>query len=280
MTRPVRDMLLATLFFSLMSLEIKLLPRIPVLEIVFFRAAITLLLCLFILRQKQLSPWGKNRRLLFMRGCFGTLAMVGYFTALTNLPISTASTLQKLSPVFTILIAAFLFAEKVGYQRWTGYFLAFAGVILVKGLDPGTEWKYVFLGIGAALSAACAYTCIARLKETEDPQVIMFYFPLVTLPLVSIPCFQGWITPNPSELALLVSIGVTVQTAQFFMTRSYQSGATSQVSVITYLGIPLALLFDVAILNRPPTAGSVAGMGVVVCGVLLALQWSGPKCSK
>ena len=115
MTRPVRDMLLATLFFSLMSLEIKLLPRIPVLEIVFFRAAITLLLCLFILRQKQLSPWGKNRRLLFMRGCFGTLAMVGYFTALTNLPISTASTLQKLSPVFTILIAAFLFAEKVGY---------------------------------------------------------------------------------------------------------------------------------------------------------------------
>jgi drug/metabolite transporter (DMT)-like permease len=267
-------MLLATLFFSLMSLEIKFLPRIPVLEIVFFRAAITLALCLVILKQKRLSPWGTNRRLLLMRGCFGTLAMIGYFTALTNLPISTASTLQKLSPVFTVLIAAFLFAEKVGYQRWTGYFLAFSGVIMVKGLDPGTEWRYVLLGVCAAFSAACAYTCIARLKETEDPQVIMFYFPLVTLPLVSVPCLYGWVTPTPDELALLVSIGVTVQTAQFFMTRSYQSGATSQVSIITYLGIPLALLFDGAILGHLPTPGSIAGMGVVVCGVLLTLQWS------
>lgn len=254
-----------------MALQIKFLTRIPIWEIVFFRALITFVLCAATIKIKKISPWGQNRRLLLLRGLFGTIAMCGVFTTFVHMPLSMASTLTKLAPIFAALVSSFYLGERIGRKGWACYFLAFTGVLMAKGFEPEVPTEYFAIGIGAAFFASLAYNCIAKLKESEDSQVIMFYFPLVTLPLIAVPTYFHWVKPNPREMMLLLGVGCTVQIAQYFMTRSYQSGKPAKVSIVTYTGLLLACLYDVTIFHETPSPGSLLGMLLIVIGVGLSL---------
>ena len=254
-----------------MALQIKFLTRIPVWEIVFFRALITFILCAATIKLKDINPWGNNRRFLFLRGLFGTIAMCGVFTTFAHMPLAMASTLTKLAPLFAALVSSVFLGEKIGWKGWACYVLAFSGVLVTKGYEPNIPTKYFLIGIGAAFFASLAYNCIAKLKESEDPQVIMFYFPLVTLPLIAVPTYFHWVKPNPREMMLLLGVGCTVQIAQYFMTLSYQSGKPAKVSIVTYTGLLLACLYDVTIFHETPSPGSLLGMLLIVIGVGLSL---------
>ena len=73
-TRGIVYMLLASFFFALMALCVKLLQEIPVLEVIFFRAVISAMLCYWGIRRAGVAPFGGNRRLLVFRGIAGVLA--------------------------------------------------------------------------------------------------------------------------------------------------------------------------------------------------------------
>lgn len=263
-------MLLATIFFSVMAAEVKLLHGIPVHQIVFFRAAVTLVLCSFFVWRKGISPWGTNKTVLFLRGFFGTVALVAYFTILSKLPLASATTIQYLSPVFTAVLSAGFLKERVTAAQWLGYGLAFTGVAVIKGFDPSVSWWYLAVGTVGSLGAACAYTCIARLKKTEDAQVIMFYFPLVTIPMIAPYTLTHWAPPTITQWALLLGVGVTVQTAQYFMTLSYQEGKTAAVSIINYVGVLIALGLDATVFKAQTPPGALLGIALVVGGLVLA----------
>ncbi len=279
MTRASRNMVLATFFFSLMALEVKMLPGIPVYEIVFFRAAVTLVLCVLFLAGGKTDPFGHNRPVLFLRGLFGTVALMAFFTMLSGLPLATATTIQYLAPIFTALLSAVLLQEQVSWWQWFCYALAFAGVATVKGFDASVSWFYLIVGMIGSLGAACAYACIARLKTSEDPHVIMFYFPLVTLPVVAPYTLTHWVAPSSNEWLLLLGVGVTVQTAQYFMTRAYQEGKTSAVSIISYFGVVLALFYDTFLFQAPPPPEALVGIGLVVAGLILSSGVTRPRPS-
>lgn len=220
-------MVVATVFFSLMGLGVKLVDRLPVHEVILFRALVALLLSGFFLRRAGAGLWGNNRRVLLLRGVFGTIAR-------------------------------------------TGFALSLAGVAVIKGFDARVSGFYVVLGLMAALSSALAYNCIASLRDTENPQVIIFYFPLVTVPTVAPYTLTHWVPPTPKEWLLLVLIGVTVQTAQYFMTLAYQHGKASSVSIVTYPGVILALIYDWTIFDHTPRLLALAGMALVLVGLGLA----------
>ncbi len=76
MTKGVWFMLIATLVFSMMNVAVKLLPHIPAVEIVFFRSVVSLVLSLGILKARKVPIWGKNHKLLILRGASGAMALI------------------------------------------------------------------------------------------------------------------------------------------------------------------------------------------------------------
>lgn len=253
-----------------MATLVKLLEGIPVHQIVFFRGVVTLLLCSYFVYRKRLSPWGKNRPILILRGLLGTVALMAYFTTLSRLPLATATTIQYLSPIFTAVLSALLLKERVRSHQWWGYFMAFTGVAVMKGFDPSVSWSYLAVGVAGSLGAACAYTCIAHLKKTEDAQVIMLYFPLITVPLIAPYTLTHWTQPSPHQWMLLALVGLAVQAAQYFMTLSYQEGKTATVSIVNYVGVILALILDASIFGSPATSAALWGIALVVSGLVVA----------
>ena len=100
------------LAFSLMSVCVKAIgERIPISELVFARATISIIITRFFLYKKKINPWGYQKRLLIIRGLLGTVALFCIFKALTILPIATATVIQYIYPTFTVICACLLYTS-------------------------------------------------------------------------------------------------------------------------------------------------------------------------
>src|SRR5262245_11252543 len=100
LTPGVRAMVLSAVAFSVMSALVKLAgARLPSVEIALVRAAISAVLSYWAVRRAGLSPWGNDRKWLFVRGALGFVGLHCYFYAVTVLPLADATVIQLTNPV-------------------------------------------------------------------------------------------------------------------------------------------------------------------------------------
>ena len=190
------------------------------------------------------------------------------------MPLATAVTLLYLAPIFTIILAIFMTKEKPQLFQWPFIFIAFIGTVLMKNVDARVESIDFILGLVAALFAGLAYNYIRLLKDKVSTSVIIFYFPLVTLPIVSPYVFLHWVTPNFVEFFLLIAIGILTQLAQIFMTRAYTLEAASKISHFNYLTSFYAFLTGIIFFDEHLNFISITGLFLVFIGIIFCSKFS------
>ncbi|SFN79568.1 EamA domain-containing membrane protein RarD [Algoriphagus ornithinivorans] len=265
-------MLLAGVFFALMNVSVKFIPHIPAIEIILFRSIFSLIFSYVFLKNQKIPVFGNNKKLLVIRGIVGSVGLIGFFYTLQKIPLASAVTIQYLSPIFTTILGIFLVKEKVKPIQFLYFFISFAGVLVIQGFDPRIDFFYAGIGIIAALFSGLAYNVIRKLKNTEHPLVIIFYFPLVTLPVATLISYFTWVQPIGWDWLILLWIGICTQAAQYFMTVAYQNANVSKISSLSYLGILYALFFGFVLFGETFGIMSYVGMGLVLIGILLNLR--------
>lgn len=269
--RGVTFMLISVVCFALMNLVVKFLGHIPATELVFFRSLVSLILSLHFLLRRNISPWGNQKKWLILRGVFGVTALTTFFYTLQHLPLAAAITLQYLSPIFTAILAVALLGEKVKGYQWLFFLISFAGIAIIRGFDERIDTTFVLLGIGSALFAGLAYSAIGKLKKSDHPVVIVFYFPLIATPIMGVVSLFYWVTPIGWDWLLLIAMGVLTQIAQVYMTKAFQSTDLSALAGMKYLGVVFALSFDFFIFGVRYAPLTLLGIAMVISGVLLNL---------
>ena len=268
MSQGVRYMLIATLFYLFMNLGVKSLPDIPPVEMVFFRSIITLFITYYGLTRLQLHPFGTHKKLLITRGIAGFIGLVLFFITLQKIPLATAVTIQYTSPIFTALFGALFFGQIIFRWSWVFYAIAFSGVMVIKGLDSDIPTDMLLCGLGSAFASGIAYNIIAKLKGKEHPMVVVFYFPLITIPL-SLPfLFQIWVTPQGWDWLVLLFIGIFTQIAQYFMTKAFQSDDFVNVTLVKYLGVIYSIVAGIFLFGEIPSSVTYLGIALVLLGVI------------
>ena len=285
MIRGIVYMLLSGLSFFVINFFVKILgnpahPIIPNLqtypahELVFFRSLVSFVISAFIIKHKGLKLLGNNRRWLFLRGSAGMIALTIFFVTLHKLPLAIASTLQYLSPIFTVLIAQQLFKEKVTPLQIMSSLIAFIGVLLIGApslleknsvIDP----FWLIMGIISAIFSGIAYNAIGKLKNTEEPINIVIYFPMIALPITGIWCFFDFTFPVGIEWLILLIIGIFTQIAQILMTKAFLATDTAIVAPFQYIGAIYALLSGWFIFDETLGLIPVTGITFVLIGVLI-----------
>lgn len=260
-------MFLATFLFAWMNVFVKLLDRIPVLEVILFRSLIALLLCWFYLRRARQPVLGSRRPLLFLRGLAGAAALALNFWLIQEIPLATASTLTYLAPVCTMLIGIWFVGEKVRPLQFLFFALSFGGVLLVQGFDPRIAPLHLAAGIATSLIMGLAYNCVRKLSTSEPALVIMFYFPLMTLPFAGLWSALHWVQPQGLEWLWLLLMGLTTQTAQYYMTRAYQLAEIATVSIVNFSGILFAIGLGALLFGEHFNLPTYLGMALVLLGV-------------
>ncbi len=268
----VQSMFLAVSSFAVMNVAVKYLANFSAMELVCYRAFITLIISGFYLYKNKINIKGNNTGLLILRGVFGSLGLYCYFATVSKMNLASAVVLQYTSPIFTIIIASIFLKEKVIKLQWFAFLICLAGLVMVKQFGK-IEPLYFGFGIASAFFSGCAYNVIRKLKHTESPNLIVFYFPLVTLPIAFIfLVFQKTvIIPNFEELIWILIMGISTQIAQYAMTVAYQKDTAARISSISYFGLGYALLFGILMFNEKPNHLEIIGFLIIVFGVLTNL---------
>lgn len=266
-------MLLATFLFSMMNVTVKLLPHIPAVEVVFFRSVVSFFISFVVLKATKVPIWGNNKKLLVLRGAAGAMALIMYFRLIQEIPLASATTILFLSPIFATILGIFFVGEKVKLVQWIFFLVSFAGIIMIKGFDTRIGAIYLLLGFASSLFSGVAYNCIRKLNTSEHPLVIIFYFPLVTLPITAVLSYFNWVTPRGYDWFILLLVGVLTQIAQYFMTRSFQMEEISKVASLRYLGIIYALLIGYFFFDEKFGVMVYFGMALTILGVVLNIWY-------
>ena len=261
-------MVVSVFFFSCMGLMVKLVSHIPSTQVVFFRSVVSISLSFWLLQRQGVSVWGTLSKYLILRGLFGAGALILFYETLQQIPLASAVTIGILAPIFTTILGIFIAREKVKPVQWLFFLLAFVGVVMVQGFDPRVPWFYLIIGVVATLFSGLAQNFVRKINTQEHPLVIIFYFPLITTPLSGAYSFFHWVPPQGWDWAILITIGLFTQFAQFFMTKSIQLEELSKVSIIRYLSIVYALIFGYIFFDETYSLLAYAGMGLAILGVV------------
>lgn len=79
---------------------------------------------------------GANWWLHFLRSACGWSGVSAMFAAVAQMPVAEATAISFLSPVVTLVLAAWLLKEHIGLQKVLASFLALFGAIFIKRLNP------------------------------------------------------------------------------------------------------------------------------------------------
>jgi drug/metabolite transporter (DMT)-like permease len=274
-------MVASALSFSLMGVCVKQVGgRIPVAEVVFARAIVSVALSWWLLHRAGIPAWGKRRWLLIWRGAIGTAALVCVYAALAALPLAAATVLQYLYPPFTALLAWLMLGEPIGKRVLAAMALGWLGVLLVAqpaGLLQGGATLAlvpVLIAVAGALFTAFAYVSVRSLGTSEHPLVIVFYFPLVALPL-SLPLVAlNPVLPTPAELFWLIGVGVFTQLGQVYLTRSLTALPAARATAISYVQVLFAGGWGWLLFGESIDSWTIAGAGLVLAATLVSLSHS------
>lgn len=262
-----RQMLLATFYFAMMNIFVKAVSHLPTMEVVFFRCGISLAICLYLLHKENVDWRGSNRKLLFLRGVFGTISLYAYFVTLAHMPLGTAVTIQYMSPIFTTILALVILDEKVRPVTWVFYLVSFAGVFVMRGFNEQIELVYVFIGVLSAIGSASAYVTIRTIKNLEHPLVVVLHFQLLGTITGLTFSATNFVLPQGLDWLYLLLVGIFTQLGQVSMTRSYQSENVSTVSILVYTGVIYATLAGYLFFDEVYNLGTIIGMLMVIAGV-------------
>ena len=86
-----------------------------------------------------------------------TVPFIAYSFAAQHIPAGYSAIANSTTPVWGALIAWLWFKEPLGIAKWAGIACAFAGVLVLVGLQPVALTPMVLAGIAAAVAAASMY---------------------------------------------------------------------------------------------------------------------------
>ena len=279
--KGIRFLIGSGLAFSLMSVCVKAIGgRIPISELVFARATISIIITRFFLYKNKINPWGYQKRLLIIRGLLGTVALFCIFKALTILPIATATVIQYIYPTFTVISAYIILKEFISRRIVYSIIIGWIGILLVSQPEFTTNSNIqetilaIIIAIFGALMTSLAYICVRKLSSREHPLVIIYYFPLGSIPL-SIPfVINDFVLPTGTDWFWIIGIGIFTQIGQLFITEGLTLLPAGQATSLNYSQVIFASIWGVLIFQEAITSSVYVGGICVLISTIISISAS------
>lgn len=232
-----------------------------------------------------------DRRILFWRSLFGTIAMTSTFYALSSrsLPLGDTVTLFNLAPVFLAILAPIFLHERTSRGVAVGIAIALTGVVLVvrpSFLFPSASHPPAGEGPSASVTAAVAVfaalsTSIAmmmlRRARGESAEAIAIHFSLFAALVTGVLSLFDLRMPTASGALATLAAGICAGFAQLAMTRAYALERAARVGGMSYLSVVASAVLGAVQLGEVPSLVAILGMALVVAGGIVVSLRSAPS---
>ncbi len=237
-------MLLAMLMFTVMGICIRLSSAfVPVLEIVFFRNALALLILAPLLIRSGVASIRMNRpKLFFGRAAINFIGMLSSFTAVTLIPLADMTALTFISPIFVTIGAALFLGEVIRIRRMAAIAVGFIGALII--LRPGLVdvSTGAMLALVSALTIAIASLIVKKMTETESASAIVFWMVMMQAPIALVPALFIWQWPTAEAWIYLWGMALSGTAAHVLLTRAIGMVEITSLQPLEFAKLPFAVV--------------------------------------
>lgn len=268
-------MLAAMALFAVEDLFLKLAAAgLPVGQIVLISGALGAPVFWVMARRQGRGIWVKEalHPAVIARNAGEMIAAASYVAALAAVPLGTVAAVLQALPLAVTMGAALVFAERVGWRRWTAILAGFAGVLLV--IRPGSdgfrvETLLVLISVAGIVLRDLAARAIPPSVTTA--QVSAWGLLSVTLLGVGMMLASGQAKAVSGPETVILLGAVVFGTAGYWaVTAATRTGEVAVVAPFRYSRLVFSMSLGVVFLAERPDGPTLAGAGLIVASGLYA----------
>ena len=243
-------------------------------EILFWRQVPTVVLILgWLALRGQVHRLKTTRPMIHMRrALLGLTGMCFTFGAPLLLPLAESTVLGFTTPIFAVILSAFVLKESVGPVRWLAVLLGFAGVLIIT--QPGSSHLPpfgTFVGVMAGFMVAIIAIQVRDLARTDESLSIVFWFALFSAPLLALALPFTYTPHSALQWGLLLGCGLLGCVGQILLTASLRFGQVASVIVMDYTALAWATLYGWMLWDELPPASTWLGAPLIIAaGAVIA----------
>jgi drug/metabolite transporter (DMT)-like permease len=212
-----------------------------------------------------------------LRTVFNFFAFVSYYLAVTQMPLANATSIALTAPLFMTALSGPLLGEPVGIKRYSILILGFVGALVIiqpTAKDLNLQGS-IYALLGAFLFAMLAIQT-RKMSKHESSELMVFYAALGFLPVTGTFMLFYWETPDPTSLALMLTLGVIplfaqytiVQSVQYAIVQSVRYARVHVIAPFEYITVLWAILIGWFVFSEPPTFTMMSGASLIIAAGL------------
>lgn len=265
--------LFSEMFLVLSGMVIKQISAdLPTEMIVFFRNFLGLILFIpWLMRKGTRVLHTKKLRFHLMRATVGVTAMTCLFYSWGHLPLAQAALLKQTAPFFMPLIAFWWLGERISKRVKLAIFVGFVGVALILNPQQSTVNVGILIALAGACLGALAKVTVRRMRDSESPQLIVFYFAFFSAILSAIPAWLTGVGLTLFQFGWLIVLAATSTVAQLSLSKAYGMAPAGQLAPYTYGSVAMAALLGWLVWDEVLGLHTLLGILLVSCAGIVAM---------
>jgi drug/metabolite transporter (DMT)-like permease len=204
------------------------------------------------------------------------IAQIGWFFALTLIPLSQLVSIEFTMPIWIALMAAFFLGERMTVWKITAIVLGLIGVIVIVRPNAGAINVGQLIALGAAFGFGISITLTKSLTRTDATLKIIFWMIVVQATAGLLPAIYFWQWPTPYVWGWLVVIAFCGTFSHFCMARAMLYADATIVVPMDFLRVPLSATIGWLLYAERLDIFTVLGAVLILAGNLLNLRSSDP----
>jgi drug/metabolite transporter (DMT)-like permease len=211
------------------------------------------------------------------RGLLHYAAQLGWFYALTLIPLGQVVSLEFTMPIWTAILAASFLGERMTIWKISAIALGLIGVFVIVRPAAGEINPGQLIALAAAVGFGTSVAIMKSLTRTETTVAIVFWMLAVQVVAGALPTFYLWVWPSPYVWGCAIAIAIGGTFSHFCMARAMLYADATIVLPMDFLRVPLTAAAGWMIYGERMDVFTVLGAMLILTGNLLNLKPPTPR---
>jgi drug/metabolite transporter (DMT)-like permease len=203
-------------------------------------------------------------------------AQLGWFFALTLIPIGQVVAIEFTMPIWTAILAAAFLGERITAWRAIAILLGVIGVVMIVRPATGEVNPGQLIALAAAVGFGISMTLVKSLTRTESALAVIFWMTVVQFFAGFIPTFYVWVWPSAYAWGWLIVIAVCGTLSHYCLASAMRYADASIVVPMDFLRVPLTATVGWLLYGERLDLLTVLGAALILAGNLLNLKPNAP----
>jgi drug/metabolite transporter (DMT)-like permease len=203
-------------------------------------------------------------------------AQIGWFFALTLIPIGQVVAIEFTMPIWTAILAASFLGERMTPWKIAAIVLGVIGVVVIVRPAMGAINPGQLIALGAAVGFGISMAMLKSLTRTESALAVIFWMLVVQSAAGLLPALYVWTWPPVQTWGYVAVVAVCGTFSHYFLARAMQYADATIVVPMDFLRVPLTAAAGWLIYAERLDTFTVFGAALILIGNLLNLKPTRP----